>query len=81
MHRSAGDLLLLTAIGALGYILRRIDAPVAPVMIGLILGPIADQQLRRALALSDGDPTVLVSRPIAAVLLVLALAILFWKKR
>ena len=80
VHRSIGDLLLLTAIGALGYLLRRLDTPVAPVMIGLILGPIADQQLRRALAIGGGDPTVLVTRPIAATLLVLAVAILFWRR-
>ena len=66
MHRSAGDLVLLTAIGALGYGLRRAGHAVAPVMIGLILGPAADQQLRRALAISDGDWSVLVTRPIAA---------------
>ena len=81
VHRSVGDLVLLTAIGALGYALRRLDTPVAPVMIGLILGPIADQQLRRALAISGGDPSVLVTRPIAATLLVLAIAILFWRRR
>ena len=38
VHHAAGDLVLLTVIGVLGYVLRRIDAPVAPVMIGLILG-------------------------------------------
>ena len=65
----------------LGYVLRRIDAPVAPVMIGLILGPVADQQLRRALAISGGDWSVFVTRPIAATLLVLAIAILFWRRR
>ncbi len=73
VHRSVGDLVLLLAIGALGYVLRRADAPIAPVMIGLILGPAADQQLRRALAISDGDWTVLLTRPIAATLLALAI--------
>ena len=81
VHRSVGDLVLLTAIGALGYLLRRIDAPVAPVMIGLILGPVADQQLRRALAISGGDVSALVMRPIAATFLIVALVIAFWRKR
>lgn len=79
VHHSVGDLLLLTAIGILGYLLRRIDAPVAPVMIGLILGPVADQQLRRALAISGGDWSVFVTRPIAAGLLILAFALAVWR--
>lgn len=78
VHRSAGDLLMLTLMGILGYVLRRLDAPLAPVMIGLILGPLADQQLRRALAISEGDWTVFLTRPIAATLLLMALAAAVW---
>ncbi len=81
VHRSTGDLLLLTLIGILGYLLRRIDAPVAPVMIGLILGPVADQQLRRTLAISGGDWSVFVTRPIAATLLTLAIVMALWRVR
>jgi putative tricarboxylic transport membrane protein len=81
VHRAIGDLLLLTAIGVLGFALRRIDAPIAPVMIGVILGPIADQQLRRALAISGGDWTVFATRPIAATLLLLAAVLLVWRRR
>jgi putative tricarboxylic transport membrane protein len=79
VHRSVGDLLLLAGIGVLGYFLRRLDAPLAPVMIGLILGPIADQQLRRALAISGGDWSVLVTQPIAATLLVATAIVLVWR--
>ena len=78
VHRSTGDLLMLALMGIAGYLLRRIDAPLAPVMIGLILGPMADQQLRRALAISDGDWTVFIIRPIAATFLCLALAAAIW---
>ena len=78
VHRSMGDLLLLTAIGVLGLALRRLAMPVAPVMIGLILGPPADQQLRRALAISGGDWTIFVTRPVAATLLALACAAIGW---
>jgi putative tricarboxylic transport membrane protein len=59
----------MAAIGGVGFLLRLIDAPVAPVMIGLILGPAADQHLRRALAISQGDWTVFVTRPLSAALL------------
>ncbi len=78
VHRSTGDLVLLTIIGVLGFVLRRLEMPIAPVMIGLILGPSADQQLRRALAISDGDWSVLVTRPAAATLLALAAVAAAW---
>jgi putative tricarboxylic transport membrane protein len=81
VHHAVGDLVLLTAIGILGYGLRRIDAPVAPVMIGLILAPVADQQLRRALAISGGDWSIFATRPIALALLAAAVALAFWKPR
>ena len=61
VHRSAGDLALMAVIGVIGFLLRVIDAPVAPVMIGLILGPAAEQHLRRALSISQGDWTVFVT--------------------
>ncbi len=75
VHRSAGDLVLVAAIGVLGFALRRADAPVAPVMIGLILGPTAEQHLRRALSISQGDWTVFFARPLSAALLALAAVI------
>ena len=75
VHRSAGDLVLLAAMGLAGYALRAIGAPPAPVMIGLILGPAADQHLRRALAIAEGDWSVVLGRPITAALLVAAFVV------
>jgi putative tricarboxylic transport membrane protein len=70
------DLLLLLAIGVLGFVMRRFGYPIAPAIIGLILGPIAEEQLRRTLAISQGDPVALVDSPFAAVVYsVLALAV------
>ncbi len=66
------ELGMLLAFGLLGYGLRRFGYPIAPVVVGLILGPLAEQQLRRALAISQGDPIVLVSSPIAVVLFTVA---------
>jgi len=66
------DLGFLLLIGLLGLLLRRFGVPVAPAVIGLILGPLAEQQLRRALAISQGDVSALVSSPTAAVLLALS---------
>jgi len=72
--RFSFELLLLLAFGVLGYLLRRFAYPIAPVVVGLILGPMAEQQLRRALAISQGDPSVLVQSPIAITLYVVAAA-------
>jgi len=69
---SVFELGMLLAFGVLGYVLRLFGYPIAPVVVGLILGPLAEQQLRRALAISQGDPTVLVHSPISIVLLLLA---------
>jgi putative tricarboxylic transport membrane protein len=51
--------------------MRRWGFPVAPAVIGLILGPLAESQFRRALAISQGDPSVFVTHPISAALLML----------
>ena len=71
---SVFELGILLACGLLGYGLRRFGYPIAPVVIGLILGPMAEQQLRRALAISQGDVTVLFHSWIAISLWVLAIA-------
>ncbi|MEU8320160.1 tripartite tricarboxylate transporter permease [Nonomuraea sp. NPDC048881] len=67
------DLFVLYVLGLLGFSMRRFGLPVAPAVIGMILGPMAEIQLRRALAIGAGDVSVLVRSPIAAVLLALAL--------
>ena len=72
--RFSFELMLLLAFGLLGYLLRRFGYPIAPVVVGLILGPMAEQQLRRALAISQGDPIVLFHSPIAITLYVVAAA-------
>ncbi|MFT3687901.1 tripartite tricarboxylate transporter permease [Paenirhodobacter sp.] len=66
------ELGMLLGFGVLGYVMRLFGYPIAPIVVGLILGPMAEQQLRRALSISQGDWTVLVQSPIAAVLLGIA---------
>ena len=78
IHRSTFDLLLMYTVGAIGVALRRFDYPLAPVVMGLILGPLAEQQFRRALIVSDGDLSVFFTRPISATLLAIAAAIVIW---
>ena len=77
LHQSVVDLVMLYVFGLLGFLMRRFDFPVAPAVIGLILGPLAEQQFRRALAISQGDPSVFLTHPISAALLALTAIILF----
>jgi putative tricarboxylic transport membrane protein len=85
VNASTVDLLLLLALGLLGWVMRRFGYPIAPAIVGLILGPIAEEQLRRTLAISQGDPVALVSTPFAIVaygaLLVLIAVGVFLKRR
>jgi len=70
------DLLIMFVIGLAGYVMRVYDFPIAPVLIGLILGPMAETQLRRALAIGNGDPMALVADPLSIVFLSLAAIVL-----
>ena len=56
LNNNVVDLVILWIIGMLGFGMRVLDVPVAPCVVGLILGPLAEQQFRRALAISQGDP-------------------------
>jgi putative tricarboxylic transport membrane protein len=60
------DVLMLLAIGLVGFFMRRYGYPVAPMVVGMILGPMAEDRLRRSLAISQGDLTYLVTSPFAA---------------
>jgi putative tricarboxylic transport membrane protein len=66
------NLVVMVAVGVVGYVMRVYDFPIAPVLIGLILGPMAEVQLRTALAAAEGNPLTLVSTPLSANLLVCA---------
>jgi len=76
LHQSVIDLLTLYVFGLLGFMMRRWGFPVAPAVIGLILGPLAESQFRRALAISEGDPTVFLSSPISVTILAITAALL-----
>ena len=77
INGSVFDVYVMLIIGILGYFLRQYGFPVAPLIIGAILGPLAEQQLRRAMSIADGDFTALISTPfsIAAYAIVILVAI------
>lgn len=77
MRQSAFDLVLLYAIGVLGLVMRRFSFPTAPVVVGMILGPLAEAQMRNALSIGEGSWLVFVQRPMSlAILLVIAAVLL-----
>jgi putative tricarboxylic transport membrane protein len=76
LNRSVLDLVLLYIVGVVGCMMRVRDIPLVPAVIGLILGPLSEQQFRRAVAISEGDLLVFLTRPISAALLLVALAVL-----
>ncbi|MCW5233221.1 tripartite tricarboxylate transporter permease [Verminephrobacter eiseniae] len=76
MRQSAFDLLLLYAIGLLGVLMRRFDFPAAPVVVGMILGPLAETQMRNAVAIGEGKWTIFLERPGSLGLIVVVLAVL-----
>jgi putative tricarboxylic transport membrane protein len=57
-----------------GFVMRVVGVPIVPCVLGLILGPLIEQQLRRSLAISQGDWTVFVTHPVSAIFLLIALA-------
>lgn len=66
------DVYLLAGFGVLGYIFSKLKCEPAPLLLGFILGPMMEEYLRRALLLSRGDFSVLVTRPISATMLAIA---------
>jgi len=70
------DVWLLAGFGLGGYLMRKLDYPSAPLILGLVLGGAMERALRQSLMMSDGSLAILVSRPVSAVMLSLALLIL-----
>ncbi|MBP0629880.1 MULTISPECIES: tripartite tricarboxylate transporter permease [unclassified Cupriavidus] len=75
IRQSWFDLLLLFVVGLLGMVMRRFDFPTAPVIVGMILGPMAEKQLRNALSIGQGDWSLFIKQPISATILAMTVAV------
>ncbi len=76
VNGSVVDVWIMAAMGALGYLLRKIDFETAPIVLGLVLAPMLEMSFRQSLAMSSGDYTIFFNRPIAAAMLLVGLGLL-----
>jgi putative tricarboxylic transport membrane protein len=76
VNGSVVDVWIMLAMGLLGYVLRKLGFETAPIVLGVVLAPMIELALRQSLAMSDGRYGIFFQRPIAATLLVVALAML-----
>ena len=73
LNNSVFDVFVVYALGVVAFFLRKHSVPLAPVVLGVVLGPLLEQQFRRAVAISGGDVSVFVTRPVSAAILLCAL--------
>lgn len=73
VNNTVFDVGVMLFFGVVGYILTRLDFPITPINIGIILGPLAESNLRRSLSLSEGSYSIFINRPISAIFLLLAI--------
>jgi putative tricarboxylic transport membrane protein len=71
------DIFVMLLFGVVGYVLRKLDFPLAPIVLTLIMGPPMEKSLRQSLEMSQGDVSILVASPISATLLAISAVILF----
>jgi len=71
------DMWVMFVFGVIGYLMRKLKFPAAPVVLALVLGPMVERTLRQSLTISHGDISIFFTRPISAVLITIALVSLF----
>jgi TctA family transporter len=78
VNNNTFDVFVVAVIGAVGYILAVLKFEAAPLLLGFVLGPLMEENLRRAMLLSRGDASTFIDRPISAGFLAFGAAILLW---
>jgi putative tricarboxylic transport membrane protein len=76
VDNSIFDVAVMLVSGVFGYLLKKFDFPMAPIVLTLILGPVMERALRRSMEMSQGDISIIFSSPLAVVLLILSAAII-----
>lgn len=78
VRNSYFDIIIMLVFGVIGYFLEKFKFPLATIMLGLVLGPIAESQFRRSIQMTDGDYSIFFTRPISVTLIVISLLMLFF---
>jgi putative tricarboxylic transport membrane protein len=73
LNRNAFDLLIVFALGVVGFLMKRYDYPLGPVILGIVLGPLIDNNLRRSMIMTDGSVVAMLTRPATTVILAVAI--------
>lgn len=76
VHATTFDLILMVVLGIIGWILRKLGMPMVPLILGFVLGDMMEQNLRRALSISNGEPGILFASPVTWVLWALAVTVI-----
>ena len=72
------DVWLMLIFGVVGYLMRKLDYPLAPAVLAIVLGPLAEPAMRQSLIMSHGSLEIFFVRPIAGTIMVIAIALLLW---
>jgi TctA family transporter len=76
ISNSASAVMIAAFFGVFGYMFTRLECEPAPMVLGFVLGPLMEENLRKAMTVSSGDPMIFIQRPISLVLLILATILL-----
>jgi len=82
MNNSVQNLVLMVVFGVVGYVMKRVDIPASPVILGMVLGKMMEERFRQAMMISDGSLAIFVTRPISLAFLLLAVVSItnpYWK--
>jgi putative tricarboxylic transport membrane protein len=75
LNNSLFDVVVVYVLGLMAFFMRRHGLPLAPTVLGVVLGPLLEQHFRRAMAISGGDPTVFLTRPVSAAILAITVVV------
>src|SRR5512136_1150897 len=83
MNNSVQDLGLMVVFGVIGYLMKRVDIPATPIILGMVLGKLMEEKMRQSLVISDGSMMIFLNRPISLGLLILAVVAItnpYWRQ-
>jgi putative tricarboxylic transport membrane protein len=78
VHNAAFDIVLMLVFGVIGYVLKKLDYPLAPLVLALVLGDRTEQAFRQSLLISEGSLSVFFANPLVSTLMALGLVLLLW---